>query len=855
MVNRVRMFWSAVLGLGLVGSGAWAQSTVEGDAVQMEAFTVSDSRVSASEIEGPQSMDTYDPAYIDSTGAFSVNEFIGSLPDPEEGTTTLVLIDGRPTYLDPSSLPLGMIAQIEVSEDGSMPQYGEFHNGRIINIRLKPDYTSTELGAKYEDSWAGGGAQSTARLSGATNRDKLRAIYSVEFSESRPLLATERAFSRDQDHRPDGGRDLRLAWGQPAVVVAQEGTLHGVTDADGNPVSTALVPAGQNGEGLLATRFLPPDPLVGDLPSGQRRFNTAAYRWLVSPSQSVSANLGFSYAISDRFQASVNASHRDSRGERIGSPPVSTPSKLTVVPAAYNPFNQDVSVGMVHEAFGPTRQDTRSQQDQVGLQLKGELPGDWRWEASAGYRRNTSQRTGEELDPLKLAAALSAVDPAQRFNPFADTRVFDPNAALYPTLTSTRTRDDTAVSFEYEASLRGTVFELPAGEAQLNVKASYDEDDRDRRTTRTLGETPERDRFRQDRHQLSSSLQLPLFGKPNARPWLRRLDLHLSGQYSASSTDSRETEGEVGAVWAPLKSLSFRARVDHSVERPDREVIAGSETLIGETLIDPRRGGEPITAVRVFNRETVTAVDEQQQRYSVGVTFEPPALPGLEFKLNYRERTQRGIFEDDFEAQDIVNNEQAFAGRVQRAAPTAADLAAGQPGQIVAVDLTPGSTGSAGRKDLEFEINYRLPELPSGNWRFKADVDRYLGAHYDILPGVPFVSEGGSRYRRPPWRANARLSWSRGTWNASAYVRHTAALPADDTALNAIGRTTTWDLNMGRRWRLREAGPNHDRIDLKLNLSVENLFDQDPPRADTVAGYRGGSPLGRTYSGALTVEF
>jgi hypothetical protein len=36
---------------------------------------------------------------------------------------------------------------------------------------------------------------------------------------------------------------------------------------------------------------------------------------------------------------------------------------------------------------------------------------------------------------------------------------------------------------------------------------------------------------------------------------------------------------------------------------------------------------------------------------------------------------------------------------------------------------------------------------------------------------------------------------------------------------------------------------------------VQNVLDRDPPFANTLTGYRGGSPLGRTYEVTLRVPF
>ena len=297
----------------------------------------------------------------------------------------------------------------------------------------------------------------------------------------------------------------------------------------------------------------------------------------------------------------------------------------------------------------------------------------------------------------------------------------------------------------------------------------------------------------------------------------------------------------------------FRARVRSNTQAPPVDTIAGSDTLGDETLVDPQRGEETVNGVRVFTRQLVLARDEEQDRFSLGAVYEPPVIPGLELRVSYRVRRETGLFEDDFDAQNIINNEAAFAHRIERAEPSAADIAAGQSGSLVAIDLTPGSTGDAERKEVEFEISYRPPEMASGRWRISAEVDRTLSTRYEVLPGVPYIAQGSGSYRLPRWRGDLRVMWSRGPWNAMVRAQHRDALPANIGAFNGIGSLTTLDFNVGRRWKLSESGRMQG--DLKSVVGVENVFDRPPSWADTVSGYRGGSPLGRTYSAALTWEF
>jgi iron complex outermembrane receptor protein len=334
--------------------------------------------------------------------------------------------------------------------------------------------------------------------------------------------------------------------------------------------------------------------------------------------------------------------------------------------------------------------------------------------------------------------------------------------------------------------------------------------------------------------------------------WARRLETQVAGQWERGTDGEREWDAETGLVWAPLRSLVFRARYQRSVETPSGETTAGSEILVGETLIDVRRDGEAVTGVRAFSRETVDAEEEISGRYSLGATYEPRWLSGLRLSVSYQLRKQERLFEDEFDPQEIVYNEGVLAARVIRAEPMPDDVAAGRPGTIVAIDLTPGNTGGAERGDIDYEVSYRSEETGTGRWRFSAGADQALRSVYEIAPGVPFVAEGGRGSNRPRWSYNGQLSWSRGAWNASTRIRHTGAVAGTEGVFNGVDASTTVDFNAGYRVRL---GGADRRRDVRLNVGIGNVFDRDPPFADNALGFRGGSPLGRTYSLSARMEF
>ena len=171
--------------------------------------------------------------------------------------------------------------------DGSMPSYGAYTSGRVVNIHLKKEYDGIELLLQDMGTMDGGGGSREATFSGGIGKGKLHAIFWLNASETGELTAAQRSFSSSQDYTLEGGQDFRVPWGFPAVVEAVSGNLAGLKDGNGNPVSVALVPLNQGGVELTPSQFVPePYFSSGTAPSasGQRTFDTARYLPLVSPS-------------------------------------------------------------------------------------------------------------------------------------------------------------------------------------------------------------------------------------------------------------------------------------------------------------------------------------------------------------------------------------------------------------------------------------------------------------------------------------------------------------------------------------------------------------------------------------------
>lgn len=835
-------------------------SSADQNTVKLSTYTVKASREGGVTTEGPQPVQTYDSAQISDSGAFSVQDFLDDLPPGEDGDEVLILIDGQPAHINPSSIPLDMIERVQVSLFGSIPELGAYAQGKVINIILKKTFVGGEIGQRIRGAFAGGGFHQNTKFSLNLTRRKWSYFFGGGMTRTNELLADARDYSRNQDHTARGGADMRLAWGTPAVVQAASGNLTGLVDAAGNPVASALVPENQNGSSLTPAQFIPGNTALSTSAYAQRRFNTASYRMLIAPSTSHDANAAVTYKHSEKFRISLSGNYSTTSTKRIGQPPVSAASAATLIPAGQdnNPFGQDIRIGLVHTEFGPTLQDTRTTNAQTGIKANGKIgnlalaPGGfskaWNWNTSAGYQRNKTRTAATDLDKDAFSASLTAADPALRFNPFGDPSSGPVNAHLYPALTIHRSRQDITNTIRLNASTNGPIVILPGGPLRFSVAGSYFNQKRDRENTHPASGDPPRTHQSIDSASASTALNIPLFGRTNMAPLLRRLETETTYWQNIQTDDSRRLNYAGGIVWSPVRALLLRARYSVYENTPATTSIAGSESLVSETFIDRARDDEAVTDVVVFRRAAISAVTSKSETETLGFTVEPPFAKGLRFTATHNTRLRHRIYQSGFSAQEIINNEASFPERVIRADPTDADNALGLPGRITKIDTTPGNTGESETRDMNLSLEYRVPSQQYGRILLRAYATRVFESRYQAYPGVDYIYRSGGP---PDWTFQGQASWNHKGWNTVVRVNYTGPriiAPADGSDNTAY---TTVNLDLSYQFRKPIIGKFGKR--LRVGVGIANCLDEEPIYADTISGYRGGSPLGRLYTCSFTL--
>ena len=817
--------------------------------------------------------------------------------------STLVLVDGRrvaqsangnratdtrQSFVDLNTIPLGMIERIEVITDGASAIYGADAVAGVINIVLKKNYTGTEISGGYKASEHGGGRERNASVTTGFAYGKLSGTVSLDYYDRQNLAASDREFAANQNHtgRTVGtnlttgaalmGRNYTLNWGYPAVIQASGGTVFGTFNAIPG-IRVVLVPTGSPATPTVA-QFVPVTvPVIGTIvnASGQRRMNTAEFLDLIPQSERRGANANLKYRLNDKVQAYANYRTSESKALARSQPVTSITGgfgSAVLLPAAYNPFNQNVNVGMILAEWGSTSQNVRTVDDAVNAGLIG-MVGTWQWDLSVAWQEQSSRQITRNFHGPGLASLLTAADPAQRFNPFIDyTAAGAPSQfAILDRLTIRPEVYSTSKYNSVDFTADGDVFDYWGGTIKLAVGGSAATSDVWSRTrTYSTAVVPVvTDAFvegEQDTKALFAEVFFPVFSKQNSRPLFRRLDFQVAGRYEENGPFDT-TVPKIGLSWSPVPSVLLRTSWSEGFRAPYVTEYLVSQPNFNSSVTDPRRTPPSTTGVVVSRGSNPNPKPEFSETTFVGIVYEPEFAQGLSFQANYYNTEQKDALQI-ISAQNILNNETLFPERVTRAPASAADIALGQPGQVTAIDTTFINFGSILSRSLDFAVDYILPWDDLGRLRVNFAASRNLESSRQIAPGQPAVVLEEDTGSPPKWKFNTAVFWSKGNWNAAAFLWYLDGFKTNNAGSNLVQNSATTvyfptpsvtklDLRMGYEFKdgvWRGYGKK-----LRVSLGVNNVFDKEPPFSDTLWGFNAGLHsqliLGRAYEFSFLLPF
>lgn len=818
--------------------------------------------------------------------------------------STLVLVDGRRAaqnglgnrstdtrqgFVDLNTIPLGMIERVEVLTDGASAIYGADAVAGVINIVLKKEYSGTEISGSFKTAEHGGGRERSLSVMHGFAYGKLSGTVSVEYYDRQNLKASQRAFTKNQNHTAiptsvlNGaviyGTDYRLAWGYPGVFQAVGGTVPGTFNALPG-VRVVLVP-----EGLTSTpsvsQFIPTyaiiPPAIAVNASGQRRLNTAEFLDLVPESERTGVNATFNYKFSPRLEAYATMRTSDvksfSNAQIAGHSITGSFGTAAVLLAANNPFNQNIQVGMMLPEWGSATQRVRTLADAVNAGVRGAAFTTWQWDLGAMWQLMKNRQYTRSYNGVGFTNLLNAADPSKRFNPFIDYRA--PGAPSQAALLETLSvypflgAETTVTGLDFSAD--GDVANIWGGAVKMAFGGSVTRSELESVAvnysstavpvaTRNVVEASQRTTA------AFAEVSLPIVGKPNARTLVRRLDVQIAGRYEEVGAFSKAVP-KFGVSWAPLASVLLRGSWSEGFRAPNTSEYTTANSSSTGTVTDPRRTPASTTGVVITNGSNSNAPAERSENTFVGLVIEPPSLKGLSFQVNYYETVQTDLLQL-LSAQAIVNNEALFADRITRAAPDATDTAAGQPGRITAVDRTFVNFGEVVNRSVDFVVDYSLPWEQFGHWRVNVAATRTLEASRALAPGQPPVVLDDDTASPPQWKYNASLFWRKGRWNASAYFWYLDGFASNSAGSPLVANSggevffptpSVTKLDLRATYEFSDGVWRGYGRGLRVGFGVNNVFDKEPPFSDTVYGFNAGLHsqllLGRSYELSFVLPF
>lgn len=802
--------------------------------------------------------------------------------------STLVLVDGRRVaqagernrgsgtgqgFVDLNTIPLGLIEKIEIITDGASAIYGADAVAGVINIVLKKSWVGTEVNGSVKMTQHGGGRerQSTISTGIAALGGKFRGLLGINYYDRAPLYASQRSFSKNADFRtklqgystttglPVFGADQRIQWGYPAVVQATAAT--GFVSMPGirvlvAPAGSATTPPISAFERRTTNAPNQNPNLTAIIAQGQLNTNPAQWNQLVSASDRRGLTATGTYEFRKEFEVYGTYSFSDSRGFAQTLPVYV--ANVTVAPTN-NIFGEAIQFGMLLPQWGQIWQQTKTQAHTLTVGIRGQLGETWRWDA--GYRTQDQKyhSLSHTFNQTAFNAIANANDPTQRFNPFIDERVAGAQSqaallkqtALYPTVDGRSGLDS------FDATADGDLYKIWGGTIRMALGGSYEKGKNSNTAVGFAGFPVVATSTSYTDNRITraafSELQVPIFGKPNALPLLRRLEANLAARYEDLSDAGSKSVPKYGATWQPIQSLLIRGSYSEGFRAPslteDRRITAINTTA---TVVDPSRGNQSYQTTSI-GRSNPSLQPESSTNEFYGAVFEPQFATGLSLSVNFYRTVQKDAIQGSLGNTVILNNEALFPGFVERATPSAADIAAGWKGPITTIYAQRVNFGQIRNESMDVGADYRLPWEKFGRWRISVNGAKTIAQSRQLTFGGAAINDVGDTFSSPRWNIASSLYWRGGSWTAnvahsymSGYNSNQAGVtPSTFTtpAMRMIDVRGTYEFKDGV-WRKYGKG-------LRIGFGVANLEDAEPPFFNNIFGFNGGLhgrwAFGRTF--------
>jgi iron complex outermembrane recepter protein len=703
---------------------------------------------------------------------------------------TLVLVNGRrlqdsgasgfSSFFNLSLIPLAAVERVEVLPTGSSAVYGGDALAGVVNIILKKSLDGFALDSRYGVAKGIEDGGLSLATGGMFERGSFLIVGAL--TKRTTLSVNEREFFRDGDYRRFGGPDLRGRGCTPGTVRSTTGA-----NLPGLSAPLAGVPSVAPGHALTVSDFA----ATAGQPNLCYGIAQGYGVGLVWGSETATVHATTDYRISDTWSALSELTYSKARqlGQETG------PFLGSALVAASNPFNPFGADVLVTARLSPENGTTGTKRDtdftRALLGVRGEIAKGWEFEASvvSAVDKSQSLALNSIVNSAARTAALAATTPSGALNPFATGRAASDEVLRgiwSDDISNSRGSRDLLNAF-----VRGSAFDLPAGPVDLIAGIELGRD-----KWFSGGPTGSFDYSRRTTAQFAEA-RIPLLRSPQSNQTRARelAALTLAGRRDDYSDVGTANTYQVGLEVRPASTILLRAATATSFKPPSlyqqtpRQSVSRALDSFG--LTDPLLVNAAITSGEVIIGAPRVLKPETGEAQTLGVLYEPDAVPGLRVGLNAWRIALKDQIISPASAQFFLDNEQLFPGSVERAPSVG-----GVPGLVTRVNYSLVNIGKVDVAGTDLELAYLLP-TSVGKWNLSAGATRTSKYDVVLVPNSPTDDRLGRRNTEawaPKWKGRLFAGLDRGSWTLGITGRYLGNYKDAGTSTRELGDIWHFDL-------------------------------------------------------------
>jgi len=801
---------------------------------------------------------------------------------------TLVLLDGHRVAattltgaVDISLLPSGLVERVDLVTGGASAAWGSDAVAGVVNFVLDRNYVGLKGFAQAGVSEEGDAGSYKAGLTFGTKfaGDRGHFLFSGERSDVRSTKPTaSRDWFKNYNiiNNPNGGSPTRVIL--PNVGISQAtpgglitaGPLRGTQFlADGTPAPYNFgFVSGLNsvgGDGFLLSG-------VGNLQVPVRSdslFARASFE--IAPEVTVFGEAGYAKA---RASYDVRYYQRDGNiTVRNDNAFLDATTRARMAAAGVPTFN----LGKVHLDFPAARVDIERELVRYLVGAEGKFGDGWSWDVY--YQHGKTDFLSHATSP-KIAEYNLATDAVR--NPAGQivcrSTLTNPTNGCVPLNIFGASATDAArayiigtgrqlVTIKQDvaaANLRGEPFSLWAGPVSLAAGVEYRKEQYDADADAIsiannffIGNyKPSSGDF--DVKEIYGEAVVPLLADA---PLVKKLEFDGAVRYTDYSESGTVTTWKAGLSWDVVEDLRLRGTLSRDIRAPNLNDLFLASASLNFAITDPFT--KQSYSVQRLTSGNPDLDPERADTFSVGAVYRPHWFPGFSASIDYYKiEIKQAIVTPD--AQTVIT--QCFNG----VAALCSAITRGPNGLVTQLRVVPQNVQKEKAEGLDMEATWRgdLDTLfagAPGQLTLRAFAtnaqNRKVIAPGSTLSYAGAAGDGGNGVAR--WRALASATLDNGPLSATLTGRYISRSllkrewGPNDIDDNTVPARIYFDLAASYRFTVRG-------VKLQAFAAVDNLLDQDPPVAVSVAGnsfITSGTnanlydTIGRYFRGGLRFEF